>query len=181
MKIFLVVSDQYEKVGGSFAATYSDTAVEAAFSSKEKAKAFIEIQPRKNHAGPLYWRVQELLVDVVCPDKETKERTMKYTLGPLSIKKAEDSDDPDWAIVDANDKVIGEAFNLVCFDTYRPAEANARLWAAAPDLLAERDALREACKVALDALGCDRVRQDRLEAQEIIHAALGASDERNEK
>ena len=42
---------------------------------------------------------------------------------------------------------------------------DARLIAAAPDLL-------QACKVALDALGCDRIRQDRLEAQRIIHAAV---------
>lgn len=32
--------------------------------------------------------------------------------------------------------------------------------------------LLEACKVALDALGCDRTRQDRLEAQRIIHTAI---------
>ena len=36
---------------------------------------------------------------------------------------------------------------------------------ATADLLA-------ACEVALDALGCDRVRQDRLEAQHIISAAI---------
>jgi len=72
---------------------------------------------------------------------------MKHTPGPLSIKKAEDSDDPDWAIVDADNRVIGEAFNLVHFDTYRPAEANARLWASAPDLLvALEELLRHLCE-----------------------------------
>jgi len=44
-------------------------------------------------------------------------------------------------------------------------KANANLIAAAPELL-------EACEIALDALGCDRVRVDRLEAQEIIHKAI---------
>jgi hypothetical protein len=34
------------------------------------------------------------------------------------------------------------------------------------------DALTRACNVALDALGCDRLRQDRLEAQRIIKAAV---------
>ena len=47
----------------------------------------------------------------------------------------------------------------------RVVEANARLIAAAPELL-------KACRIALDALGCDRVRQERLEAQKIIHAAI---------
>ena len=32
--------------------------------------------------------------------------------------------------------------------------------------------LLKACQIALDALGCDRVRQDRLEAQKIIHATI---------
>ena len=40
-----------------------------------------------------------------------------------------------------------------------------RIIAAAPELL-------EACKIAVDALGCDRVREDRLRAQEIIHKAI---------
>jgi len=37
-----------------------------------------------------------------------------------------------------------------------------------------RAALEKAYKVALDTLGCDRTRQDRLEAQEIIHAIVKA-------
>ena len=31
--------------------------------------------------------------------------------------------------------------------------------------------LRIACKIALDALGCDRTREERLHAQELIHKA----------
>jgi len=34
--------------------------------------------------------------------------------------------------------------------------------------------LLRACHAALDALGCDRVRQERLGAQKIIHAAIKA-------
>ena len=45
------------------------------------------------------------------------------------------------------------------------SETSICLISAAPDLL-------EACKVALDALGCDRTLQDRLEAQQIIHTAV---------
>ena len=37
------------------------------------------------------------------------------------------------------------------------------------EILAE---MLEACKIAIDALGCDRTGQDRLEAQKIIHAAI---------
>jgi hypothetical protein len=44
----------------------------------------------------------------------------------------------DYAIMDADDKIIGEAYNLVDYgkDGTRPAEANARLFASAPELLA---------------------------------------------
>ena len=44
-------------------------------------------------------------------------------------------------------------------------EEDAHLIAAAPDLL-------EACKIAVDALGCDRLREDRLNAQRIIVRAI---------
>lgn len=102
---------------------------------------------------------------------------MKHTPGPLSIRKAEDTDNPDWAIVDIEGRIIGEAFDLVYFDIRRPAKANARLWAAAPEMY-------KALKIALDALGCDCLRQDRMEAQKIIRAALNAvtaQDERSER
>ena len=56
-----------------------------------------------------------------------------------------------------------------CALVLEEAIANAHLMAAAPDLLA-------ACKIALDALGCDRIRQDRLEAQRIINAAISAAE-----
>ena len=50
-------------------------------------------------------------------------------------------------------------------------ENNARLIAAAPELL-------KACKIALDALGCDRIREDRLVAQRIIHKAVKQAEGR---
>lgn len=37
--------------------------------------------------------------------------------------------------------------------------------------------LLAACRTAIDGLGCDRVRQDRLNAQRIIHAALAKAEE----
>lgn len=52
-------------------------------------------------------------------------------------------------------------------------------------LAQEVESLREdktllvaACKVAVDALGCDRVRKDRLVAQEIIHKAAKRAEEK---
>lgn len=57
-------------------------------------------------------------------------------------------------------KMVGD--NSMDLDRH---SADATLIAAAPDLL-------RACQVALDALGCDRTRQDRLGAQKIIHAAV---------
>jgi hypothetical protein len=82
------------------------------------------------------WRTVEPKECELC-----KEQTMEHTPGPLSIKRADDGEEPDWAIVDAEGRIIGEAFCLVYFDTHRPAEANAWLWAKAPDLLAALEAL----------------------------------------
>ena len=94
---------------------------------------------------------------------------MTYTKGPLKVTgpscgTGPDDDGGDYAIYESG-VVIGEAIHRVGEDEYRDAEANATLWAAAPGLL-------KACQVALDALGCDRTRQDRLEAQKIINAAI---------
>lgn len=109
--------------------------------------------------------------------------TEKHTPGPLSIKKAEDSDDPDWAIIDGDGRIIGEAFDLVYFDTHRPAEANAKLWASAPDLLAERDALREALLLTIggwDAIESNKIRtlsDWEKKCREYARAALDAVEE----
>ena len=48
----------------------------------------------------------------------------------------------DYAIVDEQHHILGEAYARVGTKTIAPAEANARLWSAAPDLL-------DACEVAL--------------------------------
>jgi len=59
-----------------------------------------------------------------------------------------------------------EVFNA-CADAYERIR----------ELEAQRDDLLEACKIAIDALGCDRVRQDRLRAQELIQAAIRKAEE----
>lgn len=46
-------------------------------------------------------------------------------------------------------------------------------------LRSDVDGLIAACKIALDALGCDRVREDRLNAQRIIVKAMEAVNERH--
>jgi len=70
----------------------------------------------------------------------------EHTPGPLSIKRADWADNVngyDYAIIDAQGKIIGEAFEVVGANEKRPCFENAKLWASAPDLLAERDRLRE--------------------------------------
>lgn len=99
---------------------------------------------------------------------------MTYSKGPLQVVGPSDGkglydDGGDYAIVEIVESgcraIIGEANHRVGENEYRDAEANARLWAAASGML-------EALKVAIDALGYDRTRQDRLEAQKIINAAI---------
>ena len=65
---------------------------------------------------------------------------MTHTPGPLTINGpspgGSDMDDGgDYAIV-TGDQIIGEAIRKTAPSTFQPAEANARLWAASPDLLA---------------------------------------------
>ena len=81
---------------------------------------------------------------------------MSYTKGPLRIHGPSPGIGPyddggDYAIIDEDNLVIGEAIHRVNENAYRDAEANARLWASAPDLLAERDALRDALKKLMTA------------------------------
>ncbi len=60
-----------------------------------------------------------------------------FTPGPLTVKCASKLSDGgwDWAIRDTHGFIIAECYNVVANNTRRPAEANARLFAAAPDLL----------------------------------------------
>lgn len=57
-------------------------------------------------------------------------------------------DGGDYAIVDSSGAIIGEAIHRVGPTATRPAAANARLWAAAPDLL-------EALKACVEQHECD--------------------------
>lgn len=70
------------------------------------------------------------------PDQKSSKPT--YTPGPWQTKRAEIRVDGeyDYAIYDANREVIAEAFGRSSQNNFPPAEANARLIAAAPDLLA---------------------------------------------
>ena len=74
---------------------------------------------------------------------ETQEKdSTKHTLGPLTIAVSSPGldrgidDGGDFAIVDVNGHVIGQAHQLVAPGVMVPAKANATLWAAAPELLA---------------------------------------------
>jgi len=71
---------------------------------------------------------------------------MSYSKGPLRISgpsqgKGPYDDGGDYAIIEPGSIIIGEAFRRADEDVYRDAEANARLWAKAPDLLAALEAL----------------------------------------
>lgn len=71
-----------------------------------------------------------------------------YTTGPLMIRRGKPNGierSIDYAIVDSERKVIGEAFGIVDTNKTRPAMANANLWAASPDLL-------EACEWMLEMI-----------------------------
>jgi hypothetical protein len=67
--------------------------------------------------------------------------TDKHTPGPLTITGPSPGlvrgidDGGDFAIVDVNGHVIGQAHRLVAPSTLMPAKANATLWAAAPGTL----------------------------------------------
>ena len=71
---------------------------------------------------------------------------MKHTPGPWNLLgpcKGKWDEEGDFAIQDSEGKIIAETYKTVGYDQIRPAEENACLIAAAPDLL-------EAAKKALD-------------------------------
>jgi hypothetical protein len=68
----------------------------------------------------------------------------KHTPGPLTIAAGLYGD---FAILDKDNRIIGEAYYKVGPDEYKPAKHNARLWAAAPDLLAACEAFVNAAEV----------------------------------
>lgn len=66
---------------------------------------------------------------------------MKYTGAPLAVHGPSSGGGPidsggDYAIVDADGHVIGEAIHRVGRHNFRPAKANAKLWAKAPEMVA---------------------------------------------
>lgn len=69
------------------------------------------------------------------PDPDPSSRT-PFTPGPWLIKRAEIriDDEYDYAIYDTGHQVIAEAFGRSGVSDFPPAEANARLISAAPDL-----------------------------------------------
>jgi hypothetical protein len=66
-----------------------------------------------------------------------------YT-GPFTIQRAVRGRDRDFAIVNEHDHIMGEAYGRVDTMIYPDAEANARLWAASPNLLAAAEAVVDA-------------------------------------
>ena len=70
-----------------------------------------------------------------------KEEQMAHTPGPLFIKAAAKGTERDYAIYTSKNHVIAEAFEHVAKDTRIDAHSNARLIAAAPDLLEALEAI----------------------------------------
>ena len=87
----------------------------------------------------------------------------KHTPGPLHVRAASQKSDggTDYAIVDQDNKVIGEAFEVVGTDNKRPAYANAKLWAASSELLEALEAVRakdaENCRVVARIRGLQSI------------------------
>lgn len=64
---------------------------------------------------------------------------MNYTKESLrisgpSLGSGSNDDGGDYAIIEPGGIIVGEAYHRVGESAYRDAEANARLWAAAPDM-----------------------------------------------
>lgn len=62
-------------------------------------------------------------------------------------------DGGDYALVNANGHIVGEAIRWVAVGTEAPARANATLWAAAPELYEAAKAALYTFSELLDALG----------------------------
>lgn len=99
---------------------------------------------------------------------------MKHTPGSWKVEMPPHSEglsssllkkNPDAIHIVSHGTIWGFGVSIAALGEGEDAEANARLIAAAPEML-------EALKIALDALGCDRLRQDRLVAQKIINTAI---------
>lgn len=67
------------------------------------------------------------------PSTGTNAPTSPLTIKQLASPKWDE--DGDCALVDTEGKIVGEAYRTVGHGDTRPAQENARLWAAAPELL----------------------------------------------
>ncbi len=105
---------------------------------------------------------------------------MTHTLGPLTITDPSPGldrtidDGGDFAIIDADNHVIGQAHNLVARGVSRPAKANATLWAAAPELLEALKAIATDCPQAADKkfISVRSLRRVLRDAAELARAAI---------
>lgn len=96
--------------------------------------------------------------------------TLKHTPGPWTARCAKFPQDGEYDYgIFADGKVIAEAFGRVAkIDGVRPAEANAGIIAAAPDLLAALIAQQEAydfLEAAFSGGGATKINADRIQAE----------------
>lgn len=100
---------------------------------------------------------------------------MTYSKGPLRITGPSQGAGPcddsgDYAIVEPGGIIIGEANHRISEYGYRDAEANARLWATAPELL---EALKTSESLLKRLRVCNRDFEREIdEACEQAHAAI---------
>lgn len=104
---------------------------------------------------------------------------MNHTSGPLGIKGPSEQEPPrsdggDFAIVDEQGFIIGEAINRVDTNEYRPAKENAVLWSVSPQML---DTL-EQCERTLTAMcrkafGLERKRYGNVTVGELLGNVRG--------
>jgi hypothetical protein len=97
---------------------------------------------------------------------------MAHTPGPLTIVAANQGNN-DFAIVHRGDYIIGEAYEQAGKAIHLDAEANARLWAASPDLLRALENLRKAMLANVDLRRYHECEGLWLAAKEAIDKAHG--------
>jgi hypothetical protein len=105
---------------------------------------------------------------------------MGHTLGPFTVCPAKKGQDKDFAVTVGGYYIIGEAYNQIAKDVYADAEANARLWAAAPDLLAACEAFKTAVqnqnvRLQIKQGTWDTVGWEIVKAAQMMDAAIAAA------
>ncbi len=108
----------------------------------------------------------------------------EHTPGPLFVAEQQInilSPGPKFGILDSGGVLIGEAFRVVGDGAIRPAQANARLWAASPLLLAACKAWRAgadhraACKTCTPESYCKTALALMQRAWQMTQPALAAA------